>query len=58
MLSEIEAAFHAYGVDIRGDELQQAIAIAVERCALKTAGQPMHSVSPRQRPLDGKLGDH
>jgi hypothetical protein len=47
MVSEIEAAFHAYGVDIQGDELQQAIAIAVERCA-----------ENRGPAGGGKLGDH
>jgi hypothetical protein len=59
MLSEIEAAFHALRRrHLQGDELQQTIAIAVERCALKIAGQPVHLVSPWQRPLDSKLGDH
>ena len=55
MVSEIEAALRAHGVEIDGAELHQAIAIARQRCELKTEGQPVHSVSRWQQPLGGKL---
>jgi hypothetical protein len=45
----------AHGVEVDGAELHQAIAIAQQRCDLKTEGQPVHSVSRWQQPLGGRL---
>ena len=56
MVSEIEAALRAHGVEVAGAELHQAIAIAWQRRELKTEGQPVHSVSRWQQTLGGKLG--
>jgi hypothetical protein len=55
MVSTIEAALRAHGVELNGTELHQAIAIAQLRYELKTQGQPVHSVSRWQQPIAGKL---
>lgn len=36
MVSEIEAARRAHGVELDGDDLHQAVAIAQQRCELKS----------------------
>jgi len=51
MVSEIEAALRADGVELDGTELHQAIAIAQQRCELKTRpagalGEPL-ATAPR-----------
>lgn len=44
MLADIEEALRRQDLD--ANELQRAIAIAVERRLLKAAGTPVHSISP------------
>jgi hypothetical protein len=50
MIHDIETALRKHGLDIDHDDLQAAVAIAVERCVLKTEGEPPHSVSPFEVP--------
>jgi len=40
MVSDLEDALRPHGVELDGDELRQAIAIAQERCELKTEAEP------------------
>lgn len=51
-VSDLHAAMRRHGLDLADDDLQAAIAICVERCVLKTAGDPPHSVAPWQRDWD------
>ena len=44
MLADIEEALRHHRLD--ANELQAAIAIAVERRLLRVAGTPVHSISP------------
>ena len=57
MLSHIEHEMLRYGIEIHGDDLQAAVSIAAELCVLKTAGEPVHSISSWQKPAGMKLAN-
>lgn len=54
-VSTIEREMRRRGLDLAHDDLQAAISIAVERCVLKTAGEPPHSIAAWQK--DWRVGE-
>lgn len=44
-LSQVEREMLRDGIVMNGDDLQAAVALAVERCVLRVEGQPVQSVS-------------
>lgn len=56
MVGDLHAALAWHGVEVSTDDLDAAIAVAVEWCVLKTAGAPVYSISPwqRSRPIGGE----
>lgn len=44
-LSHVEREMLRHGIAINSDDLQAAVALAVERCVLRVEGQPVHSIS-------------
>lgn len=50
MVGHMMAALAAHGVNVTLEDMDAAIALAVERCVLKTEGQPVHSISPWTKP--------
>ena len=49
MLSHVEREMLRHGIAINGDDLQAAVALAVERCVLRVEGQPVHSIGAWRR---------
>ena len=45
MLAHVEREMLRVGIEIHRDDLRAAVLIAVERCVLKTEGEPIHSIS-------------
>lgn len=53
-VSTIERELRRHGLDLAQDDLHAAVAIAVSRCVLKTAGEPVHSIAVWQK--DWEIG--
>lgn len=52
MVETIGRELRRHGFKFSDADLQAAIAIAAERCVLKVEGDPVHSVSVWQQPID------